>query len=84
MNTRLILPVIFVALLFFSTATSAEIPPAGNIQDDIAAAIKSGNAAALAVYFNNTVDLVVPGQEISCSKTQAEQIQPLRLAQVHP
>jgi hypothetical protein len=74
MNTRLIFTVFFITLFSFSFGAFADNPPATNIEEEVATAIRSGNAAALARNFNNTVDLVVPGQEISCSKTQAEQI----------
>lgn len=45
-----------------------------DIISDIAAAIKSGNAANVSKYFNTTIDLTVPAGEGTYSKTQAEQI----------
>ena len=42
--------------------------------EDIASAIRSANAPALAKYFNSSIDLSLPGNEITCSKAQAEQI----------
>ena len=44
------------------------------IVENIESAIKTGNATAIKGYCNNTIDLVVPGNEGTYSKTQAEQI----------
>lgn len=46
----------------------------GDITPAIAAAIKSGDAATLAGYFNTTIDLTLPGSEGTYSKSQAELI----------
>ncbi|MEX1188518.1 MAG: DUF4783 domain-containing protein [Bacteroidia bacterium] len=46
----------------------------GDIGNDIAAAIRGGNAKQLATWFNNHVDLTVLGKEELYSKAQAEQI----------
>jgi len=45
-----------------------------DISKNIANAIRKGNASELAVYFNSSIDLTVPGKEGSFSKAQAEQI----------
>lgn len=44
------------------------------IVDDINNGLKAGNAAAIARYFNASVDLNLPGNEGMYSKAQAEQI----------
>jgi len=44
------------------------------INNDIANALKSGNAAEVAKYFSNSVDLTLPSNEGVYSKTQAELI----------
>jgi hypothetical protein len=74
MNTRFYIPVFFLSLLLLCSASPPEYTPVATLQEEIGIAIKAGNAAVLAKYFNNTLDLVVPGQELTCSKTQAEQI----------
>ena len=45
-----------------------------DITKNVADAIRKGNASELAVYFNSSIDLTVPGKEGSFSKAQAEQI----------
>lgn len=47
---------------------------AGDIGNDIAAAIRIGDARKLSTWFNNNVDLTVLGKEELYSKAQAEQI----------
>ena len=42
--------------------------------DDIASAIREGNASKLANWFASTIELSVPGKKGSYSKTQAEMI----------
>ncbi|MEI6576074.1 MAG: DUF4783 domain-containing protein [Bacteroidota bacterium] len=74
MNTRLFISLIFIAIFFNGNLSFAGNPPLGATQDEVSLAIKSGNAAALALHFNSTIDLLVPGQELTCSKIQAEQI----------
>lgn len=74
MHTRIFIPTFFLAIFFLCSAAPPENPPIGTLQEEVSNAIKAGNATMLAKYFNNTLDLVVPGQEITCSKTQAEQI----------
>lgn len=44
------------------------------IVENIETAIRNGDATVLKTYSNNTIDLVVPGNEGTYSKTQAEQI----------
>ena len=40
--------------------------------NDVVNAIKSGNAAAVAKYFDNTVDITVNGKSTNYSKAQGE------------
>lgn len=61
-------------LLLFLTVTMGFIPLSKDIGNDIAAAIRTGNARQLSVFFNNNVDLTVLGKEEMYSKAQAEQI----------
>jgi Domain of unknown function (DUF4783) len=42
--------------------------------EDVIAALKSGNAAQIARYFDNTVDITLPQKSNSYSKSQAEMI----------
>lgn len=50
------------------------IVTAQEINSKIAAAIKTANARDLSNYFNNTIDLTIPGNEGTYSKGQAEMI----------
>ncbi len=49
---------------------------AGNldIYNDISNAIRSGDAKAVAIYFNNSVDLTINNEEEVYSKAHAEQV----------
>ena len=47
---------------------------ASDIITDIEKAIQSGNAANVSKYFNSTLDITVPKNEGTFSKTQAEMI----------
>ncbi len=47
---------------------SAQIP------DEIILGVKAGNAKTLAKYFNNNIELAVPGNDDVYSKSQAEQL----------
>jgi uncharacterized protein DUF4783 len=42
--------------------------------DDVVAAMRTGNATQLAKYFDNRVDLSLPGKSDNYSKSQAEMI----------
>lgn len=57
--------------LIFLFFTSAAKP---DILDDIAVAIRSGEARSVAKFFGNSVDLTISNQEDVYSKTQAERI----------
>jgi hypothetical protein len=72
----MLLPVIRPSSLF-----AADIVWPSNISDplmvtgeDISNAIRTANAPALAKFFNSTIDLSIPGNDLTCSKAQAEQI----------
>ncbi|HSN61350.1 MAG TPA: DUF4783 domain-containing protein [Ferruginibacter sp.] len=54
-----------IALVSFRASTGIE---------DVIAALKSGNAAQIANYFDNTVDITLPQKSNSYSKSQAEVI----------
>ncbi len=42
--------------------------------DDVVAALKAGNASQIAKYFDNTVEIALPGKSNSYSKSQAEMV----------
>ena len=50
-----------------------EISP-DDVIDDVAITIKNGNSGRLAAFFSSTIDLLLPGNEGTYSKTQAELI----------
>jgi hypothetical protein len=56
---------------FFSSFTSLTATPE---MDDIIAALRSGNAAQLAKYFDTRVDITLPGKTDNYSRAQAEMI----------
>jgi hypothetical protein len=64
---KTILRTLFFAILLFPLSMSA-----GDILDNIAAAISSSNAAALSKYFDNTVDITVVDKQSVYSKAQAQ------------
>lgn len=65
----------FKNLLFFLLfASPFSALAAGDIGNDIAAAIRAGDARKLAQWFSNHIDLTVLGKEELYSKAQAEQI----------
>lgn len=57
------------SILFFTFSVAL-----ADITDDIASAIKSGNAKQLASFFNTNVELNLPGNEGVYSKAQSEMI----------
>lgn len=65
-----------VIVLVISSAIFASfvIRPHFDIVTDIAAAIKKGSSSEVAKFFNSTIDLTVPDNEGTYSKTQAELI----------
>lgn len=64
MKKNLLTVFVFIMLASF---TSVSIP-------DIIKALKTGNAHGTAGYFDNTVEITVPGKSISANKQQAEAI----------
>jgi len=50
------------------------LPRIGDLSQDIAIAIRAGNAKELSKYFNGNIDLNIPGNEGVFSKAQAELI----------
>jgi hypothetical protein len=67
--------IIFIAVFFTGRFSFASIPvKLPGILDNIVSAVKSGNSKALAQYFNNTVEISLPGKDGAFSKVQAEMI----------
>ncbi|MGD0712117.1 MAG: DUF4783 domain-containing protein [Bacteroidales bacterium] len=69
----------FATILILITVTttlmaSFIISNTSEIISDIEKAIQSGNAANVSIYFNSTIDITVPKNEGTFSKTQAEMI----------
>lgn len=69
-KTLLVFFVLLSGLAFAFMNTPQNDAPVQQIET----AIKGGNASALATHFNSTIDLIVPNNEGTFSKTQAEQI----------
>jgi hypothetical protein len=67
----LILVISFVLPLAFFGVTP---PQEADLMTKISLALNAGDASKLAAHFNTPVDLVIPGNEGSYSKKQAEQI----------
>jgi hypothetical protein len=68
--------ILVIISLFLAFVTSAETILNGitGVNESIAAAIKIGNSSELSKYFNNTVEIQIPGNEGTFSKNQAEMI----------
>lgn len=64
---------ILVPLLVFLCSAAPLVEPA-DVLDDIAAGIRSGNAASLAQYFDNNVDITILDKESVYSKAQAQMV----------
>jgi hypothetical protein len=69
----------FATILIFIAVTTTLLASfiiinTSDIINDIEKAIQSGNAANVSKYFNSTVDITVPKNEGTFSKTQAEMI----------
>lgn len=67
-NSRLKLISFLLGFFVLTTVSFAQIP------DEIVGSIQSGNAAGLAEYFNENVELVVLSHDDVYSKPQAQQI----------
>lgn len=64
----------FLAVSVFAFSFLVKDANAQDVGNKITQAIQSSNATDLAKYFNNTIDLTIPGSEGTYSKVQAEQI----------
>jgi hypothetical protein len=64
----------FPVLLSANDSAPGDSTGNGDITPAVASALRSGNASALAAYFNSTVDLTLPGSEGTYSRSQAELI----------
>lgn len=62
-----IIPIIFSLFLLTSFRSAISI-------DEVVNAMRSGNATAMAVYFDNTVEITLPEKGNSYSKSQAEMV----------
>lgn len=66
---RKIAVLIMLAFAFGSLDVSAQ-----SLNNKIAVAIRTANSKELSVYFNNTLDIALPGNEGTFSKAQAEMV----------
>lgn len=66
----LYIPLLFLTAFIVTPASAQE----SAVSTKISKALKAGNATQLAVYFNASIDLAIPGDEGTYSKKQAEQI----------
>jgi hypothetical protein len=62
------------SILMFFTMMQPPTEPLLDISDDVAAAVKSGNASSVAKFFSANVDLKILDKEDVYSKAQAELI----------
>ncbi|MBI4929234.1 MAG: DUF4783 domain-containing protein [Bacteroidetes bacterium] len=62
------------SILMFFTLIQPPTEPVLDISDDVAAAVKTGNAASVAKFFSANVDLKILDKEDIYSKAQAELI----------
>ena len=69
---KIYIPLFILVLAFCQYSFSADKP--GNNIDGIARAMKQADAKELAEYFSNTIDMTIPGNEGTYSKSQAEMI----------
>ncbi len=75
MNKRLLKYIMLCMVVFLTNSLFAEVKnEAFTPVDEIAKCIKDGDAAALAKYFNTTVEIVLPGTDGAYSKAQAQMI----------
>jgi hypothetical protein len=66
--------VIFSLCLVFLSSAEKTLSLIQGVNESIAAAVKIGSSSELAKYFNNTVEIQIPGNEGTFSKSQAEMI----------
>jgi len=65
---------VFLLFLIVSVLHSGAIPASPGVQENIANAIRTGNAKQLSSYFSSTVEISVPGKEGTFSKVQSEMV----------
>ncbi len=65
---------ILLLIFFLLTSFSFKIEAQNSIANGVSNAIKSGNSKELAKYFYSSIDLTVPGNDGTFSKSQAELI----------
>lgn len=65
---------ILLLILFVLTSFSFKIEAQNSIANGVSSAIKGGNSKELAKYFYSSIDLTVPGNDGTFSKSQAELI----------
>lgn len=65
MKRSLFISVLFLMLTAFTVSTSLL---------DVVRSINNGDAASVAKYFDNSVEMVLPGKSSTYSKSQAEMI----------
>ena len=73
LNTTLV-TLLFLLVAFHPIPATAQ---ESLVTDKISKALKAGNATQLAIHFNASLDLSIPGDEGTYSKKQAEQIMKL-------
>ncbi|MEI8203145.1 MAG: DUF4783 domain-containing protein [Bacteroidota bacterium] len=67
--------ILFIVAAFSGLSFTLTISPSTNeISKDIISALNTGNSKEIAKFFNNTIDLNIPENDGSYSKTQAELI----------
>jgi hypothetical protein len=73
MRKKTLLLFFFISQLWITPllADSEGLP---GISENIASAIRSGNSKSLAIYFNSTIEITLPGKEGTFSKVQAEMV----------
>lgn len=67
--------ILFLGILLLGNVLSySETVTIPGIQENIAAALRTGNSKALAVYFSSTIEISLPDKEGTFSKVQSELI----------
>ena len=61
------------SVFLFSGSTILAVAPPG-VVENITAAIRTGNSAELAKYFNSSLEIALPGNDGAFSKAQGEMI----------
>lgn len=74
MRTLIIILVTLFSFSVYATNEDTLTMSLTDAGDDIASAIREGDASKLAAWFASTIELSVPGKKGSYSKTQAEMI----------